>query len=393
MTAEQSVFLALLRDHVHGTHTASVPPDLGWDKLQEIAQQQSLAGLCYAQLCDSAGVPAEALESFHQDFYGAVYLDANRKAAFREIAEAFRAAEIECLPFKGFVVKDYWPVPELRSMGDIDLLIHPEDRKRSDGIMRKLGYDCFVDNHAVWTYTADKLMFELHDHMFYEPLANAVDYRGYFDRAWAFYDQGWNENYHFLYLITHLAKHILNNGMGFRSFLDLVFMCQHSKKPLDWDWICAELEKLQLLAFTRICFALCQSWFAFEPPIPVPELEAGFYADCTEKMFRDGTFGLENEQNEGAHAAKEIKRSRGPYWLGAISVAIRRIFPPYEDMQLIPWYSFVDGRPWLLPFAWVYRWVYCLIHKRSQSEALLTETFLQRREIEERQSYIQNWGL
>ncbi len=393
MTAEQNVFLALLRDHVNRAQTDSVPTELNWEKLHEIAQQQSLAGLCYAQLRNSADVPSEVLESFHQDFYGAVYLDANRKAAFHDIAEAFKEAGIAALPFKGFIVKDYWPVPELRSMGDIDLLIHTEDRKRSDEIMRTLGYDCFVDNHAVWTYTADKLMFELHDHMFYEHLANAVDYQGYFDRAWAFCDKGWNENYHFLYLITHLAKHIINKGMGFRAFLDLVFVCQRSKYPLDWDWICKELEKLQLLDFTRVCFAFCRGWFGFEPPISVPELESGFFKDCTEKMFRDGTFGLKNEQNEGAHAAKEIKRSHGPYWLSALGLTLRRVFPPYRDMQLIPWYSFVDGRPWLLPFAWVYRWIYCLINKRTQSEALLTEAFTQRREIEERQSFIQDWGL
>lgn len=62
-------------------------------------------------------------------------------------------------------------------------------------------------------------------------------------------------------------------------------------------------------------------------------------------------------------------------------------------MQLIPWYSFVDGRPWLLPIAWIYRWVYCLVHKWGSGTAKLTEPFMKRELIEKREELFQNWGL
>ena len=110
-------------------------------------------------------------------------------------------------------------------------------------------------------------------------------------------------------------------------------------------------------------------------------------------MFNDGMFGLENEQNEAAHAAKEIKRSKDSYWISAAKLTIHRLFPPYRDMQLVPWYSFVDGRPWLLPFAWVYRWFYTATHKFKQSKDLLTEPFAKRKVIEKRENLIRGWGL
>ena len=71
----------------------------------------------------------------------------------------------------------------------------------------------------------------------------------------------------------------------------------------------------------------------------------------------------------------------------------RRLFPPYEEMQLIPWYKFVDGRPWLLPAAWIYRWGYCLIKKKDESMDKLLRPYKAKDKIEERIGYINHWGL
>ena len=41
---------------------------------------------------------------------------------------------------KGYYLRECYPVPELRTFGDIDVLIHPEDRARTDDLMKRLGY-------------------------------------------------------------------------------------------------------------------------------------------------------------------------------------------------------------------------------------------------------------
>ena len=128
-------------------------------------------------------------------------------------------------------------------------------------------------------------------------------------------------------------------------------------------------------------------------PLDDLPLDEKFFREVTEKTFRDGTFGLHNEQNEAAHSAKEIRRAEEPYWKTTLALTVKKLFPPYRDMQLIPWYSFVDGRPWLLPVAWVYRWFYTAIHKFRKSRDLLTEPFLKREVIERREAYIRRWGL
>lgn len=399
MTFEQSCFLQILQDYVHQRPSAVRLEKKSWMKIARYAKEQALEGIIYVQCRDLLPVDSAELKSLHAGFYSAIYVSVNGTAELELIGREFEKAGVSYLPFKGEVVRRYYPEPKLRTMGDIDLLIRSEDQKKTDEIMLANGYDKFIDNHAVWTYFKPNITFEIHNDMFYEYLCKPVDYRKYFDHIWdtavPVNGSGWYEpepNRHFLYLICHMAKHIINHGIGLRAYLDIVFMAQREEK-LDWDWIAAELDRLQLLEFTKTCFAFCERWFDVTMPLASGDLASSFFEEVTSKTFRDGTFGLSNEQNEAAHSAKEIQRSGKPYWVTALALTWKKLFPPYKDMQLIPWYSFVDGRPWLMPAAWVYRWFYTATHKYRHTKELLIEPIAKRDIINKRKNLINSWKL
>lgn len=398
MTQEQSCFLQLLRDYIHQRPSVRPPKEMDWMQIARYAKEQSLGGILYVQCRDFLPQDSEVLKCLHQGFYSAAYGYVNGNAALGLIEKEFKEAGISYLPFKGEIIRRYYPNPELRTMGDIDLLIHSQDHEKADEIMLGLGYDRFVDNHAVWTYHKPNIMIEIHNAMFYEYLCNSVDYREYFGHVWetavpmngrSGYEP--EPNLHFLFLICHTAKHIINHGIGFRAFLDIIFMTR--KENLDWGWLADELGRLELLEFTKTCFAYCERWFNVTMPLVSGDLENGFFEEVTSKTFRDGTFGLHNEQNEAAHSAKEIQRSGKPYWITTLALTWKKLFPPYKDMQLIPWYSFVDGRPWLMPAAWIYRWFYTATHKSRHTRELLVEPIVKRDIIKERKNLINSWKL
>ena len=402
MTAEQRLFLRCLADVCAGRETPAPEEKIDLEEFFRISEEQSLAGIVYIQgrrwLFGNKG--------FNNAFLSDVFLSVNRRDIINEITERFVAEGIPLIFMKGAVYRDYYPVPELRSMGDVDFIIRHDDRERADRILMKdMGFGRMIDHQAVWTYQFGEIIFEVHDRMFYEHLTGAFDYGAYFDAVWDNKKKGSvfgvkadnlyipTANFHFLYLMTHTAKHVINLGMGFRAFLDMVFMVRSCGEELVWEWLEKELEKMGLLTFTKTCFALCQRWFDVQMPLDSGTLDEAFYLQTTEKVFEDGIFGIDNEANEGAGSAKEIKRSSLPYWLSALWLTVKKLFPPYEDMQLIPWYSFVDGRPWLLPAAWVYRWGYVLVHKRETGRKKLAEPFLKKELIEKREELIQSWGL
>ncbi len=405
MTREQRFLLNSLADFCNGRTTAKPVNPVDFKKLYQEAAGQNLEGLLYGQYKKWL-LQTNEQKAFHQALLDHVFLSANRADLLREIADRFRKAGIFFICMKGAVFRNYYPIPELRSMGDIDIIIRPEDREASDRILREdMGLQRIIDNHAVWTYWTGMFVFEVHDHMFYEHLVNQFDYQAYFDSVWdhtrkeavfGFSSENMSipdENFHFLYLMAHTAKHVINNGSGFRAYLDMVTICSAKGSEMNWDQIRCELEKMGLLEFTKTCFSLCESWFGVQMPLGTVKLENNFYQMITEKSFTDGVFGLHNTENQGAKAAKEITHTGKPYLTSSLKLTIQKIFPPYRDMQLIPWYAWVDGKPWLLPAAWIYRWGYCLVNKRKHTADLLTEPFAKRSEIEKRQELIRNWGL
>lgn len=398
MTREQSCFLQLLRNYVHQRPSAMPPEDVDWIQVARYAEDLSLGGVLYVQCRDFLPRDSEALQCLHRGFYSAAYSYANGRAVMGQIGNAFQEAGIPYLPFKGEILRRYYPDPELRTMGDLDILVRRQDQEKADQVMQGLGYRRFVDNHAVWTYLKPNVMVEIHNMMFYEHLCNSVDYRTYFGHVWETAvpaDGGTryepDPDVHFLLLVCHTAKHIINNGIGFRAFLDMVFMTR--KENLDWDRIIAELDRLELLEFTKTCFAFCERWFDVTMPLAGGELEESFFEEITSKTFRDGTFGLHNEQNRAAHSAKEIRRSGKPYWITVLILTWKKLFPPYRDMQLVPWYSFVDGKPWLMPAAWIYRWFYTATHKSRHTRELLAEPIAKRDTINRRKELLNNWKL
>lgn len=406
MIREEEIILHMLNDFCH--HQSSEwfheldKDSYDQNKIVNILIAQGLGGLASYQLYNKSHLliqPKILNHMFLQD----VFMSVNQADLLKEMTTYFEEEKIPFICMKGSVVRDSYPEPSLRNMGDIDIVIHYEDRFKVDHIMMDLmGCKKMVDNHSVWTYNIKFLTVEVHNHMFYEKLSNEFDYIGYFDDVWnhiknkEVFDVSSpclyvpEENYHFLYLMVHTAKHIINKGYGFRAFIDMVMFTQ--KNNLDWDYLEKELKNIQLLSFTQVCFAFCEKWFGVTMPLSVP-LDEQFYKEISAKVIRDGLFGLENEDNVGATEAKVYKQGKGSYFLSMLGHIRHRLFPPYEEMQLIPWYKFVDGRPWLLPAAWIYRWGYCLIKKKDESMDKLLRPYKAKDKIEERIGYINHWGL
>lgn len=397
MNREEKLFLQLLSDHIHGRRTAADAEGCDWERICDLAKKQYLSGIAYTQLRGVLPGNDPVMQKLHGGFMTEVFHDVCSMEEFKAVSRALTDAKIPFLPMKGIHLCRYYPAPELRCMSDIDMVIRPEDRQRCHEVMMGLGFSCTKDLHEVWTYRQDVVAFEIHDLMMYENLTNGFDLRGYFSKVWDHtVDVGAGRleidpSFHFLFLLAHLAKHALNAGCGFRNYLDLVLMSRG--ETLDYPWIEGELKKMGLWKFAGVCFALCEHWFGVEMPMQAARLDNAFLEKVTEKTMCDGAFGLDNVENKTSGTAKEMKRSKVGYWRTAAGLVLHYLFPPYRNMQLIPQYSFVDGRPWLMPVAWVYRLWYCFRHKFAFGRDKLLQPLTHREEIARKTDFMDQWGL
>ena len=68
----------------------------------------------------------------------------------KKVLNAFEQEKIDHIFLKGYEIKHCYPIPVLRSMSDVDVVIRREERQKSDRVLKDLGYEfellTLVDN-------------------------------------------------------------------------------------------------------------------------------------------------------------------------------------------------------------------------------------------------------
>ena len=353
-------------------HHKPIPkPDFPFDPelFLRLVSDQHLSTLLYPAFKSSEGIlPDEAAEKLRRDCRLDQQRAAEQEDALEELTEAFSAQKIRFLALKGIVLKRYYDKPSYRMMGDLDLLIEPENRARARDIMESLGYRTasYGEMYDDVYFRRPFLEVELH-----VALGRPEDYSDerfatLWDRA-AFSPEKpcfgeLSPVDYYLYFLLHAAKHFRGRGTGVRTVIDLWCLKERFLPALDRAQLDIELEKFGMLTFERELTALCEAWFdrgeaeGFfgEPMLRFLILDGGLYGNEENAFFKHT---VEDGDVSQAHANKR-------------KLFLRRIFPTRENMAVR--YPVLDKHPWLLPFFWFWRILRTLVRPdKVQGEARL----------------------
>lgn len=292
-------------------------------------------------------------------------------------------------------VAGLYPLPALRTMGDCDIVVKPEDKEYAHNVFIRLGYENGQKQDHEWTYFKNGLEFELHHSLLYDERGNTDESRAFCGKAWDYVkeENGKEEsgryvldwNFHYIFLLLHLHKHLIHMGVGLRMFMDL-YVTAHSVS-LDWEWINAELEKLGLLEFSGRCTEMTECWFGGRE---MTERDR----HCLEQVLRNGAFGFHDETNQENRKADEMIIAKGPRVLKRMGLMLGSVFPSYAGMRYVEHYSGLNGRPWLLPAYWIYRWYMAVRYRMyDNGKRMVDDALVSNKEIEARQQELKYWGL
>ena len=181
----------------------------------------------------------------------------------KRICAAFEENGIDYLPLKGCRMKGLYPKPELRFMGDADILIRTEQYPAVIPIMEALGFAEGAESDHELHWKHPELNLELHKRLI--PTYNQDFYR-YFGDGWGrairCSGHGWEmkPEDEWIYLFLHFTKHFRDGGIGCRHVIDLWVYLRHHDH-MDDSYIRAELKRLQLLEFHENMRRLLAVWF------------------------------------------------------------------------------------------------------------------------------------
>lgn len=282
---------------------------------------------------------------------GSVAINEQQVYHIKEIFSAFDEHGIDYLPLKGTVLKKIYPKPEMRSMGDADILIKTEQYDIIKPIMINLGYTEVTESNHEIIWKKSNIHIELHKRLI--PSYNK-DYYAYFGDGWRLAKLKNGTSYsmtdedQLIFLFTHFAKHYRDAGIGIKHMTDL-WIYRKSKRDLDEKYIEKELTVLQLYDFYTNIMNTLSVWFDGREQDEKTDF-------ITNVIFNSGVYGTSDKHI--ISEAVKISKSTNNVKTNKI---FKLLFPPYKDMRIK--YKFLKKAPFLLPIMWIHRILMAILFK------------------------------
>lgn len=388
MTETQRFFIRILADHLNQRPTIA-QEQIDWQELLTLSENHAVNGIVFVQ-CKSF-IP-DPFKSTLEHKYVAEYSSyQNRVHLYISISAAFSAEDIPFFAVKGLGVATCYPNPALRTMGDCDIVIQTQDKQRAHDVLLSLGFKNYSTGEHEWVYFKNGLEFELHHNLLYDEIGNSKEAKSFCDKAAEYcnliegskYRLDWS--YHYIFLLLHLHKHLIHSGIGFRQFMDLYVV--EKSVDLNRAWIDDQLSKLSLLSFKNKCMELIRYWFD-----EIEETEQNIL--LTEKILGNGVFGFDDPTNKDNRKADVMIITSLPLPITRIKTFLGSVFPSYSNMRGVPYYSFLNGRPYLLPAFWIYRLYRAVKYGMiDNGKRMIDESLVSKEDIENRKKELQKWGL
>ena len=368
----ECAMICFIKAFLNNQQNITVLEGVEWNKFTHLAEINSISGIMGYMLKRTGldSVPLEIREKFEREYMSTITITAIRDEDMKSLIELLDRNGIDHLLFKGYVVKDLYTVPELRTFGDIDFAIYPEDRIKCDRLMRQNGYKSLDDWEPVYSYESEIEHYEVHTELLDSNINEKADYRQYFKDFWE-HSQKKNAHtyvlepeYHLMFLLIHIAKHLYGSGAGIRMYLDIAFYLRQYRDTIDWGHFQNEIAALKLSKFVNTVFTVVQEWFDILSPIPLVKLDSDFLERFLTFTLNGGVFGFEDKSS----ALIQLRKNTSEGSFSRASILLNRAFPPVRNMEAR--YTYLQAKPWLLPVAWIHRF----IKKKSATVEYLNES-------------------
>lgn len=279
--------------------------NINWDYIISESKRHVIYPLLFPVIKDikTPSVINNAIkEQWTRDTFNTAIHFSNQYRQFSKVLKEFTNANIPVLVLKGMILRNYYPVPDLRTMSDADILIHQEDIENTKTLLTSMGYiEAEVDHPAHITFVHKNFNpIEVHWKLADSSYIGDISY---------FESHIWNNaveeqvggmpllhlcNEDFLmHLCIHMAVHIRCGGFGLRQLCDLVLFLESEFTKINWKSFSVNIKRNGIEKFTATIFNACKRLFNMQLP---DELKIIYISEKEIKMlindiFDSGVFG------------------------------------------------------------------------------------------------------
>lgn len=313
-----------------------LPNDVDFEKLYEFGRSHGVENMLYVGLKDlKIDVPREVFQKFYYSYLMSIKIDTLQTMELEKIGKAFEEAGIDYIPLKGSVVKYFYPMPNYRKSGDIDVLIKREDEENARKVLtEQLGCSPFKASDRYEVHSAYVSKTHVHIELHRQILRTANRAYKTFKNVWkyAILSDG-SEHKHrlphellYIHQLAHFCHHIYRGGAGIRMLMDFYVM----KKSIDFDEDALKywLKKSNLVEIDNYVNNTVDKWFGNSYSLD-EDVET-----LVKIILSGGSFGT-REMGEKIHDSTGLN--------GRFRQLFKRVFLPADSLVIVrP--DYVDGK-------------------------------------------------
>ena len=353
-------------------------------EIYRLAKTHAVSPLIYSRVKQTKNAPESILKEERAKAVAVVLRNEKMMQEQTRILAMFSAAGIPCAILKGSSAAVCYPHPEMRKLGDIDILLDSRQIPAAEKLLEADGYvwKHEYDFHSV--YSCRDVVVELHNEVSTFPDTQEGNYaKEYMSGAlrhthtermqeWEF--PALDSCYQLVALLAHMEHHMIATSIGLRQLCDWAVTVHHYREQIT-DEVLQMMERCGLLRFAKVLTQLCTMYLG------LPEVGwcKGIDKAHVNMMYEEILFGgnIRTSSVEKALSSVFIDRSArsAPNFL--------KTYISKMNGQAKREHPFLEKAPFLLPVFWVYypvRWkIRVLFGKRKNVGVAATLQLANRR--------------
>lgn len=355
MERHEEVFFSLLRSGLWGG-APEIPEGFGdWGKVARLAKSQSVLGVVGdVMLSDkriAAQLSAEMKTKIKTFIMANMMTHGKLNGVLINVVSHLSAAGIRSVLLKGQGLAQYYPKPELRQCGDIDLYVGLERYADSYDVVKPLArqiddrkalevgkhYDFFVGKVAVEMHRySDRYPTPKLDRIYQE-----VSLKGLNEDLVPLMFSGQtvytpSDEYNAFYIFSHLFHHFLINGLGARQLCDWMLFLRARSSHIDMSSLETILRRLDMLKPWQAFGCVLVKYFG------MPAESFPFYDSAQEhkadnivrRLLDEGNFGKERDVYKKRGRIYLINKTRAMFAHIGRSFGLLFLFPRHSFRQI-----------------------------------------------------------
>ena len=256
MTDDKSQFLYLLNCFLNGK--APKNKNYDWQGIYKLSSIHNMTAIITqtAKLLQKEYQPSGEIRSAFNQQLGLSLLDYDKKcSALDKIKSVLNDSTIDYIIVKGAVLNNFYPIPQLRTSGDIDIILRSNSFDDDTAVLINQGVRLVHDDYYTKTFEIDGCDIEMHrtadvNNEYFNDIFSLCTVKGC--------EYVLDDYNHLLYIVCHLCKHLAYTGAGVRMLADIDAFVRNIDSYNEAKFLAlAKMQALNMRQKLYSLFAIC----------------------------------------------------------------------------------------------------------------------------------------